>query len=246
MASISPMLGRPAGSNGEETRRRIIEATMRCVAEVGYSRATIREIARMAEMTSGSLYHYFPNKAELVKETVAEYAEMTVPRLAEVAGREGHALAKLLAVLDECDAVMNEFPYVAAFDRAIRAESSLRVDVINSDAVTMTTTLHTLAEDIIKQAKREGTLSPGTDVASATNAIYTVIRGLTEHAAVAPAADFHATIRALKLLIQGQLVSGAVPRKATDKASPTKKAMSRKPVAKKSTAKKPAATRRTG
>lgn len=177
MASISPMLGRPAGSNGEETRRRIIEATMRCVAEVGYSRATIREIARMAEMTSGSLYHYFPNKAELVKETVAEYAEMTVPRLAEVAGREGHALAKLLAVLDECDAVMNEFPYVAAFDRAIRAESSLRVDVINSDAVTMTTTLHTLAEDIIKQAKREGTLSPGTDVASATNAIYTVIRG---------------------------------------------------------------------
>ncbi|MXO40730.1 TetR/AcrR family transcriptional regulator, partial [Mycobacterium kansasii] len=32
-------LGRPVGSSGEETRRRIIVATMRCVAEVGYSQA---------------------------------------------------------------------------------------------------------------------------------------------------------------------------------------------------------------
>ncbi|EJO86587.1 TetR family transcriptional regulator, partial [Mycobacterium colombiense CECT 3035] len=40
--------GRPVGASGEETRRRIIVATMRCVATVGYARATIREIARAA------------------------------------------------------------------------------------------------------------------------------------------------------------------------------------------------------
>ncbi|WP_156781289.1 TetR family transcriptional regulator, partial [Mycobacterium gordonae] len=45
-------LGRPVGASGEETRRRIIGATMRCVAQVGYSRATIREIARTANVTS--------------------------------------------------------------------------------------------------------------------------------------------------------------------------------------------------
>lgn len=48
-------LGRPVGASGAETRRRIVAATMKCVAEVGYARATIREIARMADMTSASL-----------------------------------------------------------------------------------------------------------------------------------------------------------------------------------------------
>ncbi|MDT5117147.1 MAG: hypothetical protein QOE30_2886, partial [Mycobacterium sp.] len=52
-------LGRPVGASGEETRRRIIVATMKCVAEVGYAKATIREIARMANVTSASLYNYF-------------------------------------------------------------------------------------------------------------------------------------------------------------------------------------------
>ncbi|BBX40832.1 hypothetical protein MSIM_22830 [Mycobacterium simiae] len=40
--------GRPVGADGDETRRRITAATMKCVPEVGYARATIREIARAA------------------------------------------------------------------------------------------------------------------------------------------------------------------------------------------------------
>ena len=72
-------LGRPAGANGEQTRARIITSAMRCVAEKGYSQATIREIARAADMTSGSLYHYFPNKSELLKATVREIRDRTPP-----------------------------------------------------------------------------------------------------------------------------------------------------------------------
>ena len=74
-------LGRPVGSSGEETRRRIIAATMRCVAEVGYSRATIRQIARTARVTSASLYNYFPTKSELIEAAVAERTEVALPRL---------------------------------------------------------------------------------------------------------------------------------------------------------------------
>ncbi|WP_156781269.1 TetR/AcrR family transcriptional regulator, partial [Mycobacterium gordonae] len=74
-------LGRPVGASGEETRRRIIGATMRCVAQVGYSRATIREIARTANVTSASLYNYFPNKAELLKATSEEIENIVLPRL---------------------------------------------------------------------------------------------------------------------------------------------------------------------
>lgn len=79
-------LGRPVGADSEETRRRIITAAMRCVAEVGYSQASIREIARAADMTSGSLYHYFPNKSELLHATGKEIEEIVLPRLRSAAG----------------------------------------------------------------------------------------------------------------------------------------------------------------
>ena len=78
-------LGRPVGASGEETRQRIIVATMRSVAQVGYSRTTIREIARLANVTSASLYNYFPNKSELIKATIAARAEAAMPRLRRAA-----------------------------------------------------------------------------------------------------------------------------------------------------------------
>ncbi|WP_156746689.1 helix-turn-helix domain-containing protein, partial [Mycobacterium sp. E1715] len=55
MSARPSRLGRPVGADGEQTRTRIITAAMRTVAEMGYSRTTIREIARAADMTSGSL-----------------------------------------------------------------------------------------------------------------------------------------------------------------------------------------------
>ncbi|WP_131812121.1 TetR/AcrR family transcriptional regulator, partial [Mycobacterium mantenii] len=60
MTTTTNQLGRPVGASGEQTRQRIIVAAMRCVAEKGYSRATIREIARTAGVTSASLYNYLP------------------------------------------------------------------------------------------------------------------------------------------------------------------------------------------
>lgn len=61
-AEAAPQLGRPVGANGEETRPRILTATMRCVAEVGYSKASIRDIARSAEVSSAALYNNFANR----------------------------------------------------------------------------------------------------------------------------------------------------------------------------------------
>ncbi len=85
--TVAAQLGRPVGASGEQTRRRIIAAAMRCVAEKGYSQASIREIAREAQITSGSLYHYFPNKSELLKATVKEIEEIALPRLRAASAR---------------------------------------------------------------------------------------------------------------------------------------------------------------
>ena len=201
----SSLLGRPVGANSDETRKRILDATMRCVADVGYSRATIREIARAAQMTSGSLYHYFPNKAELVRATFDEVATIAVPRLAQAAERNVSTIDKLMAVLDESVRVMRDYPLAVAFDRAIRAESPRDLQLAeNSDVRFMA--LHSLIRDILEQGARENALGPGVDVDSAAGAIFLIFRGLNEYAAgTPPAAEYHATVVALKQLLRGRL-----------------------------------------
>lgn len=187
-------LGRPVGASGEETRRRIIAATMRCVAQAGYSRATIREIARTAEVTSASLYNYFPNKSELIKAAVAARTDVALPRLRRAAAGPGDVIDRIDAVLDESGRLMREYPDLAAFEWAIRAESAGALgDRVAGD--TGFTAFRDIIEGIVGGADR-----------GAVEAVYSLIYGLTELAATLPPEDYHAALASAKRLIRGTLL----------------------------------------
>lgn len=204
MPKPSSVLGRPVGASGEETRQRIIDAAGRCVAEVGYSQATIREIARMAQVTSATLYHYFPNKAELITAAVADITAVALPKLTDAVRQTDGVLDKLTAILDECESINRDYPYAAAFDRAIRAESARHLN-LGEHSETMFGDLRSLIVEVMRQGKREGALGPGLDVQAASNAIITVIRGLNEYAATASSREYRSTVRALKALLCGTM-----------------------------------------
>jgi AcrR family transcriptional regulator len=188
-------LGRPVGASGEETRQRIIVATMRCVARVGYSRATIREIARTAKVTSASLYNYFPNKSELIKAAIAARTDVALPRLRQAAGRPGGVIDRIEAVLDESGQLMREYPDLAAFEWAIRAESAVAIDSEVAGG-TGFQAFRAIIEGIVEDAYPRG----------AVEAIYSLIYGLTELAATLPPEDYHAALGSAKQLIRGTLL----------------------------------------
>ncbi|OBG34242.1 TetR/AcrR family transcriptional regulator, partial [Mycobacterium sp. E3198] len=169
--------------------RRIIVATMRCVAEVGYSKATIREIARTAEVTSASLYNYFPNKSELIKAAIAARTDVALPRLRQAAARPGDAIDRIEAVLDESGQLMREFPDLAAFEFAIRAESSAQPGNAGFMA------FRDIIERILQGAP-----------AGAVEAVYALIYGLTELGASLPPEDYQAALGSAKKLIRGTLL----------------------------------------
>ncbi len=174
---------------------------MRCVAERGHSHATIREIARVADMTSGSLYHYFPNKSELLKAAVTEMEQIALPRLRAAAAQADDVVDRLAAVLDESNRLMREYPYLAAFDRAIRGEGSPggrpRYPGLKA--------LRDMINEIIEGARVRGVLSPDTNPGAAVDAIYALTRGLTERAASLGPDAYAATLGSAKDLIRGTL-----------------------------------------
>ena len=66
----------------ETTQRRLLEAAIDTIAEVGYVNASTTEIARRAGVSRGAQLHHFPTKADLVGAAVAHSMER---RLAEYA-----------------------------------------------------------------------------------------------------------------------------------------------------------------
>jgi AcrR family transcriptional regulator len=195
-------LGRPVGASGEETRQRIIVATMRSVAQVGYSRTTIREIARLANVTSASLYNYFPNKSELIKATIAARAEAAMPRLRRAAEGTGDIVDRIEAMLDECGALMREYPDLAAFEWAIRAENVIAPD---RHATGGFETFREIIKNAVAQAHRRGELADDPDPQAVVEAIYALVYGLTELAAAMAPADYQAALSSAKVLVRGTL-----------------------------------------
>ncbi len=50
----------------EETRGAVLDATVECLADIGYAGATTARIARRARVSRGALLHYYSSKIELL------------------------------------------------------------------------------------------------------------------------------------------------------------------------------------
>jgi AcrR family transcriptional regulator len=57
---------------GEDRREQILDAAMRVFAQKGFSKATNRDVAQEAGITTGLIYYYFENKEALLNAALAE------------------------------------------------------------------------------------------------------------------------------------------------------------------------------
>jgi TetR/AcrR family transcriptional regulator, cholesterol catabolism regulator len=98
-----------------QDRRELIVATAaEMFARKGIKATTVREIADAVGVLSGSLYHYFKSKDEIVQEILVEFLEETRARYAEVLGR-GDGVAETLRELVLASLrVASQRPYATA------------------------------------------------------------------------------------------------------------------------------------
>jgi AcrR family transcriptional regulator len=87
--STPPGRSVPVQQRARDTRVRILDAAVDCLAEVGYARTTTTEILRRAGVSRGSLLHQFPFKDELLVAAVQHLAEVRIAEfVAELPHRE--------------------------------------------------------------------------------------------------------------------------------------------------------------
>jgi AcrR family transcriptional regulator len=67
-----------------ERRAQLAGAALVTLAELGYARTSLREIAQNSEFSHGVLHYYFTDKADLITQCVRQYNEYCVTRYDQV------------------------------------------------------------------------------------------------------------------------------------------------------------------
>jgi AcrR family transcriptional regulator len=181
-----------------ERRHELVEAVMRVIRRDGLEQASVRNVAREAGLSMGSLRHYFASQSELMVfafRTVIDRIEARLAMLepeADPRRRAERVLAELLPLDDERRAeneVWLAFTFRAMVDPALRALRDEGYDALQAGCRAMLTDLSAAG------------LAP-TDVRAETQRLHAWLDGLAVHAAMRP--DLH-TAESLTVAISHHL-----------------------------------------
>jgi len=192
------------GADGEQTRRRIMDATMKYVAEVGYSNATMKAIAREAQLTSAAIYHYFPSKESLVVATLESVQEEVVGHLREAADQGTTLVGRLTAVFEEALASVVKYPSIARFEATLSFESS-RLSQLAALRSRRREAEEELYSRLVNDAVARGELAPGTDPQALVDVVISLSSGLTYLSATTTPERHRAAIRSVEAILASGL-----------------------------------------
>lgn len=199
--------GRPAGVDGEQTRRRIMFVAAEYVAEVGYANATMKDIAGRAGITGAAIYRYFPSKKELVAATLDETMNSILSRLDLATQIPGTLQQRFVALLEESLSCMREYPAATRLNEAVQMEAG-RHPQFGEALVARQEAEENLYTRLIDDAVRHGELAEDVDRQALSDMLTSLTWGLT-HLAATVSRDRHAAaIRQFEaLLVSGSLGS---------------------------------------
>jgi AcrR family transcriptional regulator len=160
--------GQPNSRRGE-----LLELAAAMFAERGMRATTVRDIADGAGILSGSLYHHFSSKEEMVDELLRGFLDWLFARYREIMDTEANALARLKGLfLASFEAIEHRHSQVVIYqDEAKRLSSQPRFSYIED----MNRRQRKMWVEVLNQGIDEGYFQPDLDV----DLVYRFIRDTT-------------------------------------------------------------------
>jgi AcrR family transcriptional regulator len=93
-------MARTTGSDGTRTAEAIRLAAIDLIAARGFEAMTLRELAERVGIQPGSIYRYFPSKAQLLVELLVEHLEFLLDQWAKEQPVDADPVARLRAFVD--------------------------------------------------------------------------------------------------------------------------------------------------
>lgn len=154
-------------------REELLELAAGMFAERGLRATTVRDIADAAGILSGSLYHHFKSKEEMVDEVLRTFLDWLFDRYQHIIDTEPNPLARLRGLfLASFDAIEHHHAEVVIYqDEAKRLSSQPRFGYIDD----LNRRQRQMWVDLLKQGIEQGYFRPDIDV----DLVYRFIRDTT-------------------------------------------------------------------
>jgi AcrR family transcriptional regulator len=160
-----------------ERRAQLADAALQTLAELGYARTSLREIAQNSQFSHGVLHYYFSDKEELITHCVRQYEAACVTRYDEIVAAAGSAaelkreFSGAMAATLRADAPMHRLWYDLRNQSLF--EESFRADVLEIDQ---------RREEMIWHVISRYAELAGVTVAVTPGAAYAILDGLFQQA----------------------------------------------------------------
>lgn len=83
----------------DQKRKELLQGSFALFAQRGYSSVTMREIAKELHVSTGTLYHYFPNKDKLFEQLISMMVEQDAFAAIKHIGNEDNIIDKLESLI---------------------------------------------------------------------------------------------------------------------------------------------------
>lgn len=160
-----------------ERRAELAAAALHTIAELGYARTSLREIAQNSEFSHGVLHYYFSDKVDLLTHAVRQYEVVCVTRYDDIVAGAGSAdelrsgFATAMAGTLRADAQLHRLWYDLRNQSLF--EESFREDVLEIDQ---------RREQMIWNVVSRYAELAHSDVAASPRAAYACLDGLFQQA----------------------------------------------------------------
>ena len=195
-------VGRPADTDGEETRRRIMAAAQKEFADKGYRETSNKMVAERAGVTAGSIYHYFDSKRDLFLAVHDQIQEQVMARLNTAFESATTFKDAILRLLDEFERIRTQMPSANGFTAVVRTEALRNPEIAQARVDAQWRTLFRRLTDL---GVKTGEIDP-----SRAHLVRTVISainlGVVQHGSEATDSVHAECMMALGELVNGTLL----------------------------------------
>jgi len=195
-------LGRPRAVDSVDTRVRLLAAARKCFGENGYEKTTNAQIAEVAGITTGAIYHYFPSKVEMYAAVFEGVQDFIYSEFEYAINEHDTLVERFNSILDISVRINRDDPSIAGFVVDVASEVQRNPELRQVTSLLRHRT-GAFLEKLCDDAEQNNEIRPGVSREALQDLLNALLAGLLRFSTLINDTVRHgAAVEVLKLMLR--------------------------------------------
>ena len=195
-------LGRPRAVDSVDTRVRLLAAARKCFGENGYEKTTNAQIAEVAGITTGAIYHYFPSKVEMYGAAFECVQDFIYSEFEYAINEHDTLVERFNSILDISVRINRDDPSIAGFVVDVASEVQRNPELRNVTSLLRHRT-GAFLEKLCDDAEKHNEIRPGVSREALQDLLNALLAGLLRFSTLINDSARHGeAVEVLKLMLR--------------------------------------------